>query len=127
MIATGIWKGSSPLDIPADLAHSSATFKRLSNYTMSEIEKKLLAYNKLIVVRHPFERLLSAYRNKFEAKNEKSSMYFQSRFGRKIIKVFMFILLQIIFYVAFIKTHVIINLNRSHMKGYFFFAVLWQY
>ncbi|XP_011500319.1 PREDICTED: carbohydrate sulfotransferase 11 [Ceratosolen solmsi marchali] len=86
MVATGIWKGSSPLDIPADLAHSSGTFKRLSNYTMPEIEKKLIAYNKLIVVRHPLERLVSAYRNKFEAKNEKSSMYFQSRFGRKIIK-----------------------------------------
>ncbi|XP_001603452.1 carbohydrate sulfotransferase 11 [Nasonia vitripennis] len=88
MIATGKWKGNSPMEIPADLAHASGTFLRLSNFTIPEIEEKLAAYNKLIVVRHPFERLLSAYRNKFEAKRERSSAYFQSRFGRKIIKKF---------------------------------------
>lgn len=43
-------------------------------------------YDKLIVVRHPLERLLSAYRNKLEAKYE-SSKYFQARFGKKIVKV----------------------------------------
>ncbi|XP_066598552.1 carbohydrate sulfotransferase 11-like [Prorops nasuta] len=86
MIATGKWNGNNPLEIPADLAHSLSTFKRLSNYTLAEIEDMLTMYDKLIVVRHPLERLLSAYRNKFEAKNEKSSQYFQSRFGKKIIK-----------------------------------------
>ncbi|XP_015182782.1 PREDICTED: carbohydrate sulfotransferase 11-like [Polistes dominula] len=86
MVATGKWPGNDPLEIPADQAHSPGVFLRLSNYTLSEIEQKLLAYDKLIVVRHPFERLLSAYRNKLEAKNEKSSRYFQTRFGKKIIK-----------------------------------------
>lgn len=87
MIVTGKWKGNLPLKIPADLAHASGTFRRLSNYTFNEIQTKLDSHNKLIVVRHPLERLLSAYRNKFEAKHEKSSAYFQNRFGRKIIKV----------------------------------------
>ncbi|XP_031843826.2 carbohydrate sulfotransferase 11 [Nomia melanderi] len=86
MIATGKWPGNDPLEIPADQAHSQGTFQRLSNYTLPEIERMLTTYDKLIVVRHPMERLLSAYRNKLEAKHEKSSMYFQSRFGRKIIK-----------------------------------------
>ncbi|KAM0728438.1 Carbohydrate sulfotransferase 11 [Formica fusca] len=86
MIATGKWSGNDPLKIPADQAHSPGTFQRLSNYTLPEIEKKLATYDKLIVVRHPLERLLSAYRNKFETKHEKSAKYFQSRFGKKIIK-----------------------------------------
>ncbi|XP_014485289.1 PREDICTED: carbohydrate sulfotransferase 11-like [Dinoponera quadriceps] len=86
MIAMGKLAANDPLDIPADLAHSPGTFQRLSNYTLPEIEKKLAMYDKLIVVRHPLERLLSAYRNKLEAKHEKSARYFQSRFGKKIIK-----------------------------------------
>lgn len=87
MIAMGKWSGNDPLEIPADQAHSPGIFQRLSNYTLPEIEKKLATYDKLIIVRHPLERLLSAYRNKLEAKHEKSARYFQSRFGKKIIKV----------------------------------------
>lgn len=87
MIAMGKWVGNDPLEIPADLVHSPGTFQRLSNYTLPEIEKKLATYDKLIVVRHPLERLLSAYRNKLETKHEKSARYFQSRFGKKIVKV----------------------------------------
>jgi len=90
MIVTGKWLGNDPLEIPADQAHSPGTFQRLSNYTLSDIEKKLATYDKLIVVRHPLERLLSAYRNKLEPKHEKSAKYFQSRFGKKIVKVINF-------------------------------------
>ncbi|KAJ8669626.1 hypothetical protein QAD02_000885 [Eretmocerus hayati] len=86
MIATGKWKGDLPQEIPADLAHATNTFQRLSNLSMTEIQEKLATYNKLIVVRHPFERLLSAFRNKFETKHEKSSTYFQSRYGTEIIE-----------------------------------------
>lgn len=86
MITSGKWNGSDPLEIPADQAHASR-IERLSNYTVPEIQDKLINYDKLIVVRHPLERLLSAYRNKLEARHEKSSKYFQERFGRKIIKV----------------------------------------
>ncbi|XP_011303683.1 carbohydrate sulfotransferase 11 isoform X2 [Fopius arisanus] len=66
MIATGKWSGNEPLDIPANLTHAPGTFLRL--------------------IRHPMERLLSAYRNKLEARDQTSSKYFQTRFGRKIVK-----------------------------------------
>ncbi|XP_012261286.2 carbohydrate sulfotransferase 11 [Athalia rosae] len=85
MTAMGKWKGEDPLEIPATLAHSATVFRRLSNLGVDEIFDKLSSYDRLIVVRHPFERLLSAYRNKLEAKHN-SSMYFQERFGKKIIK-----------------------------------------
>lgn len=86
MVISGKWGGSDPMEIPADQAHAMGIFPRLSNYTLEEIENKIINYDKLIVVRHPLERLLSAFRNKLEAKHEKSSKYFQERFGRKIIK-----------------------------------------
>lgn len=87
MIAANKTSSNDPLEIPADLAHAAGTFQRLSHFTMSEIEQKLASYDTLIVVRHPLERLLSAYRNKLETRDEKSSKYFQTRFGRKIVKV----------------------------------------
>lgn len=115
MIATGKWKGNSALEIPADLAHAANTFQRLSNFTLPEIRAKLADYNKLIVVRHPFERLLSAYRNKFETKREKSSGYFQSRFGRKIIKVYFQI---ISFFLTQTPTRYSLpNLSENHASG----------
>lgn len=71
--------------IPADVVHKPRTLSRLSDYSVSEVMEMLNTYTKFLFVRHPFERLLSAYRNKLEQKHE-SSRYFQSRFGRRIIK-----------------------------------------
>ena len=39
--------------------------KLLATYPIEEIHEKFRTYTKLIVVRHPFERLLSAYKDKF--------------------------------------------------------------
>ncbi|XP_042204806.1 carbohydrate sulfotransferase 11-like isoform X2 [Homarus americanus] len=50
-----------------------------------DIRYRLHTYTKFIFVRHPIERVLSAFRNKFE-KNYTSSAYFKKRFGVKIIK-----------------------------------------
>ncbi|ELT98017.1 hypothetical protein CAPTEDRAFT_26047, partial [Capitella teleta] len=44
---------------------------------------RLYAYNKFMIVRDPLERLVSAYRNKFEQGTES---YFNQKFGRHIIQ-----------------------------------------
>ena len=49
------------------------------------IQHRLLTYTKFLFVRHPIERVISAFRNKFE-KNYTSSAYFKKRFGVKIMK-----------------------------------------
>ena len=59
----------------------------LSDLTTSEVRHVLRNYFKFIVVREPFERLLSAYRNKMEAQTN-SSRFFHNRFGREIIKTY---------------------------------------
>lgn len=49
------------------------------------IRHRLQTYTKFLFVRHPIERVLSAFRNKFQ-KNYTSSAYFKKRFGVKIIR-----------------------------------------
>ncbi|KAB7504761.1 Carbohydrate sulfotransferase 14, partial [Armadillidium nasatum] len=52
-----------------------------------DILHRLQNYKKFVVVRHPFERVISAFKNKFE-KNYTSSQYFKKRFGVLILKRF---------------------------------------
>lgn len=85
MMLTGKVNSTSVTDIPANDAHGQGMLMRLSNYTSDEIEFYINKFTKFIFVRHPFERLLSAYRNKLE-QHYLSSQYFQMRFGRHIIK-----------------------------------------
>lgn len=61
-----------------------SVFRTLNEYTnRSHVDYILRNYLKFLFVRNPYERLLSAYRNKFESTY---SDYFRLRFGRKIIR-----------------------------------------
>ncbi|XP_065349461.1 carbohydrate sulfotransferase 11-like [Cloeon dipterum] len=75
------------LDITASLAHSQNMFMKLINYTTPEVEHMLKTYTKFTFVRHPLERLLSAYRNKLQ-QNYESSRYFKQRYGRLIVRLY---------------------------------------
>ncbi|XP_046406086.1 carbohydrate sulfotransferase 11-like [Ischnura elegans] len=85
MMLTGKANVTNVLDIPASDAHGQGILMSLSNYTADEIEFYINKFTKFVFVRHPFERLLSAYRNKLE-QHYLSSQYFQMRFGRHIVK-----------------------------------------
>lgn len=61
--------------------------KYLSDYDPKQIEHKVRHYYKFTFVRHPLERLLSAYKDKF-VRNNKWTRHFHRRFGRHIIKTY---------------------------------------
>ncbi|XP_059477556.1 carbohydrate sulfotransferase 11-like isoform X2 [Neocloeon triangulifer] len=54
-----------------------------------QVEEALTTMLKLLIVRHPFERLLSAYRDKLENKNvglEHGVQHFYTSYGKKIVQ-----------------------------------------
>ncbi|XP_047475889.1 carbohydrate sulfotransferase 11-like isoform X2 [Penaeus chinensis] len=85
LILTGRTNETSPLSIRSDSVHRTNVFTKLSQLQPDAIQHRLQTYTKFLFVRHPIERVLSAFRNKFQ-KNYTSSAYFKKRFGVKIIK-----------------------------------------
>ncbi|XP_026678380.1 carbohydrate sulfotransferase 11 [Diaphorina citri] len=85
LILVGQINTTDPSSIPADVAHKLTMNYKLSNFSKDEIHHFLESYTKFLFVRHPFERLVSAFHNKLE-QSYSSSKYFQSRFGKHIIK-----------------------------------------
>ncbi|XP_044918189.1 carbohydrate sulfotransferase 11 isoform X2 [Felis catus] len=83
MVLSGRGKYSDPMEIPANEAHVAANLKTLNQYSIPEINHRLKSYMKFLFVREPFERLVSAYRNKFTQKYNTS---FHKRYGTKIIR-----------------------------------------
>ena len=73
------------LDVHNGTFLSSVGLPRMNKYSPAEYDHLLRNYKKFVFVRHPLERLLSAYRDKF-LKTNKWTMYFQHLFGRQIIK-----------------------------------------
>lgn len=76
MVLTGAYNTTDPVTIPASLVHAPGSLLRLSDMKKEEALRCLRDYNTFIMVRHPFERLLSAYRNKLEG-SLPSAKYFQ--------------------------------------------------
>lgn len=74
-----------PLTISGNETHKANAFKTLNQYSLEEVKLKLKNYFKFFLTRHPYERLLSAYRNKLE---ESYVDYFRLHFGTEIIKKF---------------------------------------
>jgi len=54
------------------------------NRTWSELDQKLERLRKFIIVRHPLQRVVSAYRDKFERDN-RWNRYFHNKYGRLIV------------------------------------------
>jgi chondroitin 4-sulfotransferase 11 len=87
LILTGKMNTTETSKLVSNDVHTtlSATYlRRLDNYTMEEIGQRLDTYYKVIFVRHPFERILSAYSNKFEEHNPT----FNRVYGREIVRLF---------------------------------------
>ncbi|EDO44982.1 predicted protein [Nematostella vectensis] len=61
-------------------------FRYLNEYSPTEIVHRLKNYYKFLFVRHPYERLVSAYRNKFI--DSYNYTLFKQLYGRRIIKHF---------------------------------------
>ncbi|KAH9492025.1 Carbohydrate sulfotransferase 11 [Bulinus truncatus] len=71
--------------LPDDVHHKYSKYlKHLSDYTQEEISYRIENYFKFLFVREPYERILSAYRNKFLSSTN-SSKYFKKKFAKKII------------------------------------------
>ncbi|KAJ8269557.1 hypothetical protein COCON_G00121640 [Conger conger] len=83
MVLTGQGKYTHPMDIPSNQAHIPSNLKTLNQYSIPEINHRLKNFLKFLFVREPFERLVSAYRNKFTLKYNTS---FHKRFGTKIVR-----------------------------------------
>ncbi|XP_054604082.2 carbohydrate sulfotransferase 11 isoform X1 [Nothobranchius furzeri] len=84
MVLTGVAGAhKDPLAIPANEAHVPGNLRTLSEYSTSEINQRLRSYLKFIFVREPFERLVSAYRNKF---TRSYNTAFHKRYGTKIVQ-----------------------------------------
>ncbi|KAM6973333.1 carbohydrate sulfotransferase 8 [Aplochiton taeniatus] len=68
--------------ISHNVTHYANHLRQLDSYDPFARTQKLNSYNRVIFVREPFERLVSAYRDKFESPNP----FYHSVYGRPIIK-----------------------------------------
>ncbi|XP_028970645.2 carbohydrate sulfotransferase 8 [Esox lucius] len=72
---------NSTRSIAHDDAHYANQLRRLDGYDQEGVAERLCSHTKLLFVREPFERLVSAFRDKFESPNS----YYHPVFGRPII------------------------------------------
>ncbi|XP_077886341.1 carbohydrate sulfotransferase 9 isoform X3 [Ictidomys tridecemlineatus] len=80
MVLNGL--ASSAYNISHDAVHYGKHLKTLDSFDLKGIYTRLNTYTKAIFVRDPMERLVSAFRDKFEHPNS----YYHPVFGKAIIK-----------------------------------------
>lgn len=76
MVLTNVSNTTDLTSISASLAHEDGVLTKLTQLPPEEAITLLNEYTSFVMVRHPFERLLSAYRNKFVG-DKPSAKYFQ--------------------------------------------------
>jgi chondroitin 4-sulfotransferase 11 len=77
------------LKLSGQLVHSAYELKILSpsrHFTTEEVEYRLEKYYKIVFVRHPLDRLLSAYRDKFVSKSMKQLYLSDYGYGVEIVR-----------------------------------------
>ena len=87
LMLTGRMRVNRTVDLPKWLAHkpqfSAKYLDRLDEYDVDEVRQRVEKYFKFMFVRHPFERLVSAYRDKFN-RNES----YEKNYGLSMAKLF---------------------------------------
>ncbi|XP_060780106.1 carbohydrate sulfotransferase 8-like [Neoarius graeffei] len=79
MVLAGV--ASSTQKINHDTVHYSNHLTRLDSFDQHAVSERLRSYTKVLFVREPMERLVSAFRDKFESPNS----YYHPVFGKPII------------------------------------------
>lgn len=79
MVLNGL--ASSTKDIQHNTVHYGNYLKRLDGFDHKGIYHRLNTYTKMLFIREPFEKLVSAFRDKFEHPNN----YYHPVFGKAII------------------------------------------
>ncbi|XP_072236255.1 carbohydrate sulfotransferase 8-like [Leuresthes tenuis] len=74
-------QASNAQSIKHDTVHYGGYLKTLDSFDRKQIMHRLETYKKILFVREPLERVVSAYRDKFENPND----YYHSLFGKPII------------------------------------------
>ncbi|NXA35011.1 CHST8 sulfotransferase, partial [Eudromia elegans] len=79
MVLNGL--ASSTKDIQHNTVHYGNYLKKLDGFDRKGIHHRLNTYTKMLFIREPFEKLVSAFRDKFEHPNN----YYHPVFGKAII------------------------------------------
>ncbi|XP_048385397.1 carbohydrate sulfotransferase 9-like [Stegostoma tigrinum] len=80
MVLNGL--ASSPHNISHQFVHYGTHLRRLDSYSLRKAYELLGSFTKVLFVRDPMERLVSAFRDKFEHPN----VYYHPVFGRAILR-----------------------------------------
>ncbi|XP_052008828.1 carbohydrate sulfotransferase 8-like [Xyrauchen texanus] len=79
LVLAGIFK--SPNSIDTMFVNKANQLKRLDSFDQKGITERLETHTKILFIREPLKRLVSAYRDKFESPND----YYHPVFGKHII------------------------------------------